>query len=349
MAVPKTISNVMKEGEARNEWDPALTKVLLDNMGVNVRKLSDSMYAFADEKDPTIKTIVQAAGLVDLSAVGQVSKLRQAIITLKKAAAEAESLLRKGADEDDLDQPLDSVVLSKLVDSYYERYKILLPAVVHPCDTSVSRLARDMEERHLTLRDVWDTRTQDSSASNRLNAPRTVLRVTRRWSCPQPTQRGSCRKNACYILAQAPHADGGAAIWLAASRGPRLGHCPVRPCPLRPLFGIPHTGLRSSPEIAYICGSGMGYAQGRAGTRHLRTSPEFHPDTWCPSWRSRTRRGTHPRGGQSSSTTHGPKAAARAKMVTSQSSRHRARPAWDDPWETRFCGREVLRQLHRQR
>ena len=197
--------------------------------------------------------------------------------------------------------------------------------------TLVSRLARDMEKRHLTLRDVWDTRTQDSSASNRLHAPRRVLRMTRQWSCPQPTQRGSCRKNACYILAQAPHADGGvreswicadcAAIWLAASRGPRLGHCPVRPCPLRPLFGIPLAGLRSSPEIAYICGSGMGYAQGRAGTRHLRTSPEFHP----PSWRSGTRRGTHPRGGQSATTTHGPKAAARAKMVTSQSSRHRPR------------------------
>ena len=65
----------MKEVEARNEWDLALTKVLLDNMGVNVRKLSDFMYAVAYEKDPTINTIVQAAGLVDLSAVGQVNKI----------------------------------------------------------------------------------------------------------------------------------------------------------------------------------------------------------------------------------------------------------------------------------
>ena len=42
------------------------------------------MYAVADDKDPSTYAVVQAAGFVDLSAVGQVSELRQTIIALKK-------------------------------------------------------------------------------------------------------------------------------------------------------------------------------------------------------------------------------------------------------------------------
>ena len=41
----------------------------------------------------------------------QVSKLRQAIIALKKAEAETESVQRKGVDQNDLDQPLDGCAL----------------------------------------------------------------------------------------------------------------------------------------------------------------------------------------------------------------------------------------------
>ena len=128
MSVPSPISDVMKEPEARYQWDPATTRVLLDMKGVNVEKISDFMHATTDEKDPSINAIVQAAGFVGLSAMGQVSKLRQAIIALKKA--ETKFLQRKGV-------------------------------VVDLCDTLVSRLAREMMKRHLTRRDVWDTRTQE--------------------------------------------------------------------------------------------------------------------------------------------------------------------------------------------
>ena len=70
-----------------------------------------------------------------LPAVCQICKLCQAITALRKAEAETESRQRKVVEKIDLDQPLDSVVLSKLGDSFYERYKILLPAVVDSCDT----------------------------------------------------------------------------------------------------------------------------------------------------------------------------------------------------------------------
>ena len=71
-----------------------------------------------------------------------------------------ESLQHKGVDEIGCDQPLDSVVITRPGGSYYERDMILLPAV-DPSDTLVSRLAREMEKLNLTLRDVWDTRTQE--------------------------------------------------------------------------------------------------------------------------------------------------------------------------------------------
>ena len=121
MAVPKPISDVLRELEDRYEGASALTKVLLDNKGVNVRKPSDFTSAFAHEKGPSVNTIVQVVGFVDLSAGGQVSKLRQATIALKKTEAHTESLQRKVVDEIDFDQPLDCVVLSKLGDSFYER------------------------------------------------------------------------------------------------------------------------------------------------------------------------------------------------------------------------------------
>ena len=78
-------------------------------------------------------------------------------------------------DEIDLGQPLDSAVPSKLGDSYHERHKILLPAVVDRCDTVVSRLAREMEKRHLTLRDVWDPRTQEFQSKQ--SAKRTKVSI----------------------------------------------------------------------------------------------------------------------------------------------------------------------------
>ena len=125
MAAPKPISEVLRGLEARYEWGTDLS------------------------------AIIQVAGLAHISAIGQASKLGQAIIALEKAEAEIES------SNIDFDQPQDSVVLSKLGDSYYERYKFLLPAVVDPCDTLVSRLAREMETRHLALTNVWGTRTQE--------------------------------------------------------------------------------------------------------------------------------------------------------------------------------------------
>ena len=80
---------------------------LLDSNGVNVKKLS-VLCAFADEEHPTINTTVRAAGFDELIAVGQ------SIIAFKKVQAEAESLQRSCVDEVDLDQPLNSVVPTKL-------------------------------------------------------------------------------------------------------------------------------------------------------------------------------------------------------------------------------------------
>ena len=107
IAAPKPISKVLRGLEARYIWDTSLS------------------------------TIIQVVGLADLSAVGQGSiRLSQAIIALETAEAETES------SDIDLDQPLDSVVLSKLGDSCHERCKFLLPAVVDPCDTLVCPLGQ---------------------------------------------------------------------------------------------------------------------------------------------------------------------------------------------------------------
>ena len=48
MAVSKPNADVMKKLIARHEWDPSITKVLLDTKGVNFIKNFDLMHAYAD-------------------------------------------------------------------------------------------------------------------------------------------------------------------------------------------------------------------------------------------------------------------------------------------------------------
>ena len=189
----------------------------------------------------------------DLSAVGQASKLRQASIALRKAEAETGSMQYKGVGGIDLDQPLDSVVHSKLGDSHYERCKLLLPAVVDPCDTLVSLLPR--ETRHLTLRDVWGTRTQEFQRKQFAERTRispsgdTFVEVVH----SQPKEGLVEKTLATYLFKR---------ITLTIANA-EAGSVPITPpsgsLPRR-VGGsdVPLPARRSGPEIAYLCGSRLG-------------------------------------------------------------------------------------------
>ena len=90
------------------------------------------------------------------------------------------------------------------------------------------------------------------------------------------------------------------------------------PCPLQHRFGVPLPGLRSGPEVAYMCGSTMsGFTR----------KDELERGIWVEQIQNST---LTPRRGPPSSTITIPEAAARANMVTSMSSRHR-------PCPTRRC------------
>jgi hypothetical protein len=68
-------------------------------------------------------------------------------------------LKQKGIDENDLDALLPQSELDSIGDRFWRRYHVRVPAWLHPSDTLVSRLFREMEKRLLTIHVVWRVKT----------------------------------------------------------------------------------------------------------------------------------------------------------------------------------------------
>ncbi|CAJ1342620.1 unnamed protein product, partial [Effrenium voratum] len=59
----------------------------------------------------------------------------------------------------DLDDPLDDSALSDLKGRFWRRYKLSFPPEVHPADSLISRLSRELSKRMLMVANLWLVRT----------------------------------------------------------------------------------------------------------------------------------------------------------------------------------------------
>ena len=138
--------------------------------------------------DTALNTIFQVAGLPDLSAAGQTSKLRQASKLRLRKLLPKPSPYRARAWATATLISHQALWCSRSL-ATHKRNKFLSHRWWNTCHTLISRLAREMDTQHLALRDVWGTRTPEFQRSNRLNASRSAPRVTRLWKLSTSNRR----------------------------------------------------------------------------------------------------------------------------------------------------------------
>ena len=137
-------------------WEPVVVQWLTDPGGLGCVGVNDFMYAATDE-----------AGVADLVRMingvtnihQQISRVKQAWVALRQAYSDQEALKRKRQDDTDLDSLLQQPVLDSLSDMFHARCHLTLPPHLAPSDALVSRLAKELDKRVLSVRDVWKSRT----------------------------------------------------------------------------------------------------------------------------------------------------------------------------------------------
>ena len=130
---------------------------ILAKEGLHAQRIEDFLKFVTKEEEigPLVETIEGLA-----SPLQQKSRVRQAWDGLVKARALDASDRRRKADDVDMDQLLPQPDLDDLADNYFARYHLSYPPDVMPADTLVSRAAKEIGKRTLSLPDVWKVKTQ---------------------------------------------------------------------------------------------------------------------------------------------------------------------------------------------
>ena len=137
-------------------WEPSVVKWMIAAEGLAARSINDFIFSVSDEAG--VSAIVE--GITVNNRIQQVSRVRQAWRALRKAIEDAEVVKRQGELNTDLDKLLTQPELEGMAEKHYQRYKLTWPPEVTPGDLLVSRLAREIQLRQLSFREVWKIRTQ---------------------------------------------------------------------------------------------------------------------------------------------------------------------------------------------
>ena len=141
------------------KWDEAVSTWCLSTDGLGAQSMEDFIHCVEDPEK--LSDIVKAAGIKEVgNAMRQSSRVRQAWVALKKAAAEMESVKRRGIDEADMDTMLPQTELDDMSKKHYVRYEMTWPPEVAPGDMLVSRISKELTKRLLGVADVWKIKTQ---------------------------------------------------------------------------------------------------------------------------------------------------------------------------------------------
>ena len=106
------------------ELEDKMIEYLTADTGLGATSLKDFMYGASSEDG--VEKMVKAAKVNN--EIRQTSKLRQAWVAAREAAAEEREVKRKGLDENDLDALLTQPQLDDIEQTHWRRYKMVWPA-----------------------------------------------------------------------------------------------------------------------------------------------------------------------------------------------------------------------------
>ena len=89
------------------------------------------------------------------------SRVRQAVEGVDAAYQQEEVTKKRASEIDDMDILLPQPDMDELRDAFWGRYKLVFPIEVEPGDSLVSRVAKEMRKRVMTVRSVWQTKAQN--------------------------------------------------------------------------------------------------------------------------------------------------------------------------------------------
>ena len=128
------------------KYDPAITKALLENEGVQT--LNDFRYIFHSEAE----ILGWVSQHVEQNQRFQGSRLKQAWMAVRaQGEARDQDQDRSKVSMADLDDPLDDEEIHGMKDKFWKRHHITFPPEVMPADSLISRVFREMAKRCLMI------------------------------------------------------------------------------------------------------------------------------------------------------------------------------------------------------
>ena len=125
-------------------------------IAVGMTSLDDFRFYFGAESE--VPVFVAAAGLKDADANLQVSRVRAAWTSLRRAASEREAS-KSAAASTELDDLLPDELLLDTRSRFWGRYRMRYPSYVMPSDALMSRCYREVDKRLLSVYCVWRVRS----------------------------------------------------------------------------------------------------------------------------------------------------------------------------------------------
>ena len=161
MAAPDVIKAFEKLGQDY-EWADEIVVWMTAADGLGAKKISDFVHVLADASgaEAFIRQVKGQDAWSDPKRMLMASRVRQAWVALQQKEKDDQKLKSQGLEDSDLDRLLPQPTLDSYADVFYARYRVTLMPWQSPSDQVISRLARELEKKQLTMREVFKVKSQ---------------------------------------------------------------------------------------------------------------------------------------------------------------------------------------------
>ena len=136
--------------------DRKVATFLVEDAGLETLEDFTTFLTSADQVEDRVVGKIQGLDKPGLMA----SRIRQAWDSARQAQEKSELQKRKGAAAEDLDELLGQEVLLTMQQKFWNRHKMTWGVRAEPSDFLVSRMAKEISRRALTLQEVFKVKSQ---------------------------------------------------------------------------------------------------------------------------------------------------------------------------------------------